>query len=160
MLEHTYYGWLGILLKKFAGVKLIVHSHNIEATRWKNLGKWWWKLLYYYEKYTHRQSDYNLFIHEADRQFAIRHYGLLPERCIVATYGLEMAAIPSKEECREIKKQIKQQHAIAEEEQLLLFNGAFNYAPNLEALERTYQPGKSPATATNGVPVQNSGLRY
>ena len=33
ILEHPYYGWLGILLKWFGGVKLIVHSHNIEGLR-------------------------------------------------------------------------------------------------------------------------------
>src|SRR5579863_2829762 len=30
ILEHPYYGWLGILLKIFCKVELIVHSHNIE----------------------------------------------------------------------------------------------------------------------------------
>src|SRR5580700_3549916 len=28
IIEHPYYGWLGVLLKIFSGVKLIVHSHN------------------------------------------------------------------------------------------------------------------------------------
>ncbi|HEY0261831.1 MAG TPA: glycosyl transferase group 1, partial [Chitinophagales bacterium] len=31
IIEHPYLGWLGILLQKFAGLKLIVHSHNIES---------------------------------------------------------------------------------------------------------------------------------
>src|ERR1700730_12661637 len=25
--EHPYYGWLGILLKKFCGIRLVIHSH-------------------------------------------------------------------------------------------------------------------------------------
>src|SRR5436305_13908246 len=29
ILEHPYYGWLGLWLKKSCGIKLIVHSHNI-----------------------------------------------------------------------------------------------------------------------------------
>ncbi|MEO5967893.1 MAG: glycosyl transferase group 1, partial [Ferruginibacter sp.] len=29
ILEHPYYGWLGILLKKATGIKLVIHSHNI-----------------------------------------------------------------------------------------------------------------------------------
>ena len=37
VLEHPYYGWLGVLLKWFCRVKLIVHSHNIEGLRWKSL---------------------------------------------------------------------------------------------------------------------------
>src|SRR4051812_28751341 len=29
IIEHPYYGWLALLLKRFAALKLIVHSHNI-----------------------------------------------------------------------------------------------------------------------------------
>lgn len=50
LIEHPYYGWLGILLQLFCRVKLIVHSHNIEATRFKSTGKWWWGILWNYEK--------------------------------------------------------------------------------------------------------------
>ncbi len=49
------------MLKWFTGVKLIVHSHNIEGLRWKTLGKWWWKGLWIYEKWVHRQADLQLF---------------------------------------------------------------------------------------------------
>jgi hypothetical protein len=38
IIEHPYYGWLGILLKSFCKVKLIVHSHNIESLRFKSMG--------------------------------------------------------------------------------------------------------------------------
>src|SRR5690606_12047438 len=31
ILEHPYYGWLGVALQKILGIKLIIHSHNIEA---------------------------------------------------------------------------------------------------------------------------------
>ena len=44
ILEHPYYGWLGIALQKMLGIKLIIHSHNIEALRFKSFGKWWWRL--------------------------------------------------------------------------------------------------------------------
>src|SRR5690349_1111327 len=57
LLEHPYYGWLGVAVKKLTGVQLVVHSHNIEATRWKSLGKWWWKILWWYEGFTHRHAD-------------------------------------------------------------------------------------------------------
>jgi len=134
VLEHPYFGWLGILLKKITGIRLVVHSHNIEATRWKSLDKWWWKMLYRYERTTHRHSDYNFFIQEADRQYAIKEYGLSPERCIVVTYGIEWETAPTREECLHIQTQIKQQHGIAANERLLLFNGAFAYRPNLDAL--------------------------
>jgi hypothetical protein len=45
IIEHPYYGWLGLLLKIFCKVKIIVHSHNIEAERFKTTGRWWWKIM-------------------------------------------------------------------------------------------------------------------
>jgi glycosyltransferase involved in cell wall biosynthesis len=153
VLEHPYYGWLGILLKKATGVKLVTHSSNIEATRWKSLGKWWWRILHYYERMTHRHSDYNLFIQEADRQYAITHYGLQPTRCAIATYGIEWDTPPPEAACRELQQQVKQQHGIAAEEHVLLFNGAFNYKPNLDAL-------KIIIDSIDPLLQQESGFRY
>src|ERR1022692_2860336 len=31
IVEHPYLGWLGLLLRCFSKVKVIIHSHNIEA---------------------------------------------------------------------------------------------------------------------------------
>lgn len=153
LLEHPYYGWLGILLQKATGVKLVVRSHNIEALRWKQLGKWWWKLLYFYEKRVHRSASYSLFIQEADYRFAIDRYGLSPTRCIVATYGLEWDAPPPEEESRLIKAQVRQQHGLAAEEYMLLFNGVFNYRPNLDALNALLE-------RINPLLLQKPGFRY
>ena len=36
ILEHPYLGWLGLLLKWFCNVKLVIHSHNIESLRFKS----------------------------------------------------------------------------------------------------------------------------
>ena len=91
LLEHPYYGWLGILLKWITGVKLIVHSHNIESTRWKSLGKWWWTILWQYEKCTHRRANYNFFIQDDDRAFAIKNFKLNVDKCTTATYGMGTA---------------------------------------------------------------------
>jgi glycosyltransferase involved in cell wall biosynthesis len=136
LLEHPYYGWLGFLLKNLCGVKLIVHSHNIEGLRWKTLGKWWWKILWQYEKFTHRQADYNFFIHDDDKEYAIAQFGLQPSKCITMTYGIEWDKIPSPEEIQRCKTGIKKHYDIKEDETILFFNGAFNYRPNMEALKR------------------------
>ena len=100
ILEHPYFGWLGILLKKFTGVKLIIHSHNIESTRWKSLGKWWWKILWWYERTTHRYADYNFFIQDADKEFARRNFKLDEKKCVTITYGIEIDKAPTKERKR------------------------------------------------------------
>lgn len=136
LLEHPYYGWLGILLKSFCHVKLIVHSHNIEGLRWKTLGKWWWKILWRYEKMVHRSADYNFFIHDDDKKYGIEKFGLQPSKCITMTYGIEWETIPSKEEVMHCKKLIIEKHAIKSDETILFFNGAFNYMPNIQGLKK------------------------
>jgi|SRR5579862_1017995 len=136
MLEHPYYGWLGFLLKSFCGVKLIVHSHNIEGLRWKTLGKWWWKLLWQYERFTHRRADYNFFIHDHDREYAIKEFGLDRARCMTVTYGIETDVPPHREERLRAKMEICASNAIDPQKKILLFNGAFRYKPNIDALDR------------------------
>ncbi|MEJ7768867.1 MAG: glycosyltransferase family 4 protein [Chitinophagaceae bacterium] len=136
MLEHPYYGWLGVLLKWFTGVKLIIHSHNIEATRWKSLQKWWWRILWWYERFTHRQADYNFFIQEQDRQYAMQRFGLADSKCITITYGIEWDRLPLQQDRLSAKQQLRHQYGIAENEAILLFNGAFDYSPNLDALKK------------------------
>jgi UDP-N-acetylglucosamine:LPS N-acetylglucosamine transferase len=134
ILEHPYYGWLGVLLKRFCNVKLIVHSHNIEGLRWKTLGKWWWKILWNYEKSTHRNADYNFFIQDEDKKYAIDKFGLSPSKCLTVTYGIERNQIPSMKEIIQAKETIMIRHDIPSQNKILLFNGAFKYKPNTDAL--------------------------
>lgn len=135
ILEHPYYGWLGILLKWFCKVKLIVHSHNIEATRFRSMGKWWWGILWHYEKHVYKNADHNFFIQDDDREFAIHKFKLNASRCSTITYGFEMAAPPSREDRATAKKNICHHYNIQEDEKILLFNGTLDYAPNRDALD-------------------------
>jgi len=135
ILEHPYYGWLGMLLKKFTGIKLIIHSHNIESTRWKSLGKWWWKILWWYEQTTHRHADYNFFIHDTDRALAVKEFGLDKEKCTTITYGIEIDKAPSAAEKQLCKQQLHQWHQIKNNSAIFLFNGALDYKPNLDAVK-------------------------
>ena len=135
ILEHPYYGWLGILLKIFCGVRLVVHSHNIESIRWRGLGKWWWRILWHYEKITHRQADYNFFIQDEDKSYAISAFGLRSTQCITISFGTEMSSAPDEKKITEARQILHRQLNIPESVPLLLFNGAFKYSPNREALE-------------------------
>lgn len=135
LIEHPYYGWLGYLLKNFLGIKLIVHSHNIEALRFKALGKPWWKILGAYEKFTHRGADYNFFIHEEDKKYAIDTYNLPPAKCRVVTYGIEQEKPPATDEIQAAKRTVRERHGVNPDEKILFFNGSFNYAPNRHALD-------------------------
>jgi glycosyltransferase involved in cell wall biosynthesis len=135
ILEHPYYGWLGILLKKFCGVKLVVHSHNIEGKRWRSLGKWWWSILWRYERITHRVADYNFFIQDEDRAYAIKSFGLRPESCLTVSFGTELSQPVPADKRRESGENLRRELQIPEDTLLLIFNGAFKYSPNAEALE-------------------------
>lgn len=135
ILEHPYYGWLGVLLKWTCPVKLVIHSHNLEGLRWKTLGKWWWKILWSYEKWVHRQADYNFFIQDEDKQYAIQHFSLDPARCITMTYGFEKSEAPAPADIVQSRDWLRREHGIIAGESILFFNGAFNYPPNLNALQ-------------------------
>lgn len=135
-LEHPYYGWLAVWLKRSLGIKLIVHSHNIEGRRWKTLGKWWWKILWSYEKWTHRKADYNYFKQNEDLNYAVDQYKLDRSRCKVITYGIEWNKPPTEPEHLSAREYLLNQHSIPADHTILLFNGAFNYQPNLTGLLR------------------------
>lgn len=135
IIEHPYYGWLGILLKWFCKIKLIVHSHNIESLRFKSMGKWWWGILWQYEKFTHRQANQNFFIQNNDRDYAIANFNLLPACCTTITYGFEHSHVPAPGEKTNARELICKTHAIKQTDRLLLFNGTLGYKPNLDALD-------------------------
>ena len=135
IIEHPYYGWLGILLKWFCKVKLIVHSHNIEALRFKSMGKWWWGVLWQYEKFTHQRANHNFFIQDNDKDYAIANFKLLPDRCTTITYGFEHSKVPTLVEKSIARQFICKTHSIQETERLFLFNGTLGYKPNLDALD-------------------------
>lgn len=135
VLEHPYYGWLGRLLKTFCKVRLVVHSHNIEALRFKSMKKWWWGILWNYEKHTHGSADINFFITQTDLDYAIKNFHLKESKCHLITYGTEINTIPSQEERAAARKVIASAHDIADTDTIILFNGFFDYQPNLTAVD-------------------------
>lgn len=135
MIEHPYYGWLGILLKYFCRIKLVIRSQNIEAERFKSIGKWWWGILWNYEKFTHRMADYNFFIQQHDENYAISKYKLDPKKCFIITYGFELTGKPSQQERTVAKETITSLYKIPPSEKIILFNGSLNYKPNTDALD-------------------------
>ncbi len=135
ILEHPYFGWLGWLLKKNIGITLIVQSHNIEAIRFKTLGKPWWRILQSYEGWVHSIADINFFITEEDRQYAIEKYQLESNSCHCITYGIEQSVPPASQEKLVAKKWLQEKYQLKEEEKIILFIGSLGYAPNTEAVK-------------------------
>jgi len=135
IIEHPYLGWLGILVKWFVKVKLVVHSHNIEALRFKSTGKWWWGLLWHYERFTHRHADVNFFITDEDSAFAISTFKLKDEKCHTITYGFDFSEPPTTTEKALARNKLATAYGIPNENSILLFNGTLDYQPNLDALK-------------------------
>ncbi|HYF31046.1 MAG TPA: glycosyltransferase family 4 protein [Chitinophagaceae bacterium] len=152
LIEQPYYGWLASLLKWFTGTYLIVRSHNIESLRFRSVGKWWWRIMWWYERFTHRRAHLNIFIQDQDREYAIRHFGLDASRCVTVLYGVEWNEPPPATERHAASQQLRIRHNIPSGDTILLFNGAFNYKPNLEALQRIID--------TIHPILQKAGLRY
>ena len=134
LLEHPYYGWLALLLKYFCKVKLIAKSHNIESLRFKSVGKWWWGILWHYEKLIFQKADKAFFITEEDRQFAMKNYKLSYKKCFVVTYGTEREGIPGEAVRKSAKETLHKLYGL-QHETLFLFNGTLSYPPNLDAVK-------------------------
>ncbi len=134
IIEHPYYGWLGLLLKWLCHIKLVVHSHNIESLRFKSVGKWWWGILWYYERFVHQKAHFSFFIHDNDRDYAIRNFRLDPSKCTIITYGFDLERPPSSAEKKSARELVCKAQGINPADRLLLFNGTLGYKPNLDAL--------------------------
>jgi polysaccharide biosynthesis protein PslH len=139
IIVHPYFGWLAWLLKKNTGVRLSLLSHNIESVRFKSMGKNWWRLLWFYEKNTHKIIDNNFFVTAEDLEFAVQNYNLSRDKCFVITYGIEWQQYPELLEKRHAASTLRKQYNIEENEKILLFNGSLDYKPNIEAVNYIIQ---------------------
>lgn len=134
LFEHPYFAWLILLCRVFTPCRIIVHSHNIESQRFRSVGKWWWRILWHYEKWAYRMAYRVWFKTEEDRQYALQQFGLKEQNTLVVPYGIEPDALPAPDEVMEAQQRIRQQYPISADEKILLFNGTLNYKPNLDAL--------------------------
>ncbi len=137
MLEHPYMGWLGWLIKLRCKIPLIVHTHNVEYLRFKSVGKQWWPILMWYEKWVLTMADYVFCISEEDKQYMITNFSLPASKCHVITFGLPLPAVPDdKAACAATVREL---HGINNDEAIILFNGLLSYAPNANAVRAIVQ---------------------
>jgi glycosyltransferase involved in cell wall biosynthesis len=93
--------------------------------------RWWWKGYLFYEKWVHQKADFNFFISEEDKKYALKHFKLLPDRCAAITYGAEPYIQKSNGE----RQLFLQELDISETCCLFFFNGTMDYRPNYEAVQ-------------------------
>jgi glycosyltransferase involved in cell wall biosynthesis len=133
--EHPYYAWLIGLLRYTTPCAIAIHSHNIESLRFKSTGSWWWKIMWLYERFAHRKAHINFFITDEDRDYATRHFNLIPNRCHTITYGIEINSAPTTASREKLRKELLQKHGMDADEKLMLFNGTLDYPPNQQAID-------------------------
>ncbi len=134
IISQPYFGWLALLIKKQTNVQVICLSHNIEALRFKSLGKWWWPLMKIYESGIYRQMDMNFFITPEDAAYALKNYSVPQSKISLATYGTEISSAPSADKKQTASKIIKEKHGLKDTEKIVLFTGSFSYKANVDAL--------------------------
>ncbi len=131
--EHPYFAWLAFAVRKRTGIKVFIHTHNIEYQRFRSTGRWWWPVLKGYEKRSFEKADGLFFITPEDREFAINNWKIDKEKCIDLPFGVTINKYPEdKTACRHL---IAQKHSIRIDEKIILFNGLLNYKPNIDALQ-------------------------
>ena len=135
MTDQPYMGWLVLLVRLFHGTKVVIRSHNIEARRFRTIGKWWWWILYGYEGFVYRKADAVFFITEEDRRFAIEKYRVKEVKSTVVTYGFQPPHFFSPEWKKKVASLIRKENGLPEDKTVLLFNGDFGYRPNAQALK-------------------------
>jgi len=135
--EHSYAGWMAWWLYRRTGKPFIIHSHNIETSRFRQMHKKWWPLYGWYEGWVHRRAQHNFFISHEDREAAIALFHLDARRCSVITYGVERMPLAGD------KKTLRNSLGLEADTTILLFNGTLDYSPNYDAvvlLANTIEP--------------------
>jgi polysaccharide biosynthesis protein PslH len=133
IIQHPYMGLFGWWLKKQLGVRLIVHTHNVEYERFRTIGKWWWPLLQQFERWVLQQADLVFCISAEDKLCMVENLGITAGKCVLVPYGIPQQRPPADK--RTSKETVCRQLQLDPSLPFLFFNGLLDYKPNLEALE-------------------------
>lgn len=133
LFEQPWFGWIILWLRLTTKNKLAIRSHNIEYLRFKSMGKWFWQMLYIYEKFAYKSAHLVFFLSEADRQKAIYEFDLNPEKTLLTPYGVNDIEIPTKASTQQINE-LRNSLEIAPNEKMILFFSTLSYAPNYDAV--------------------------
>jgi glycosyltransferase involved in cell wall biosynthesis len=133
LFEQPWFGWLIVWLRLTSKNKIAVRSHNIEYLRFKSMGKWFWQMLYIYEKTTYKSAHLVFFLSESDRQKAIYEFDLKPINTLLTPYGVSYDKQPTLTNTQAISN-LKNELNIGTNEQMILFFSTLSYAPNYDAV--------------------------
>jgi polysaccharide biosynthesis protein PslH len=131
--DHPYMAMTTIALARSMKLPWYLRSHNIESERFRNLGKKWWPVLHWYERFAMKQAKGIFFVADEDRKWAIEHYKLQPGKCHFIPFSVPFKSSPTGH--AEAKQRLSAQLNISAGKPWLYFLGALNYFPNTHAVE-------------------------
>ncbi len=130
--DQPWMGWMIPFIKWLTGKQVFLRSNNIEYLRFKSMGKPWWRILYFYEKFVYKQSNLVIFVSDIDQHKAIQQFGLGLNQTLLTPYGIPQSELPTKtENARQI---LLERHKLPPEHKLLLFFATLSYKPNYDAV--------------------------
>jgi glycosyltransferase involved in cell wall biosynthesis len=132
--DQPWLGWLLWLLKVITRKKIFIRSNNIEYLRFRSMGKWYWPLLYIYEKWTYRAADLVIFVSDTDRLKAINQFGLEKDKTLLTPYGVELESAPVLSSVESFSA-LRDRLGISSGEKMILFFSTLSYKPNYEAVQ-------------------------
>lgn len=130
--DHPYMAPLAMMLSKQLRIPWALRSHNLEAQRFRHLGKWWWRMFRWYEQMAMKQAHAIFFITPEDCERAVSEYILHPDKCFLAPYGTPLTAAP--EGHAQAKHALAAQMGLNESLPWLYFLGVHSYPPNAQAV--------------------------
>lgn len=134
IIDHSYFGWLGFLLRLFTGKKFLIKSANIEAIRFRDMGRKGWRLYQWYEKKVHQLANFSFFISETDRTYALQHWGLQKHKTGVIPFGTYRKEPFCLEQKAKFRNELLMKHGLFNNPVLFFFNGTLDYIPNKKAI--------------------------
>jgi glycosyltransferase involved in cell wall biosynthesis len=133
--DQPWFGWVLWCLKLLTNKKFFVRANNIEYLRFRSMGKWFWQMLYVYEKWTYKSADLVLFVTENERQKAIYEFDLDPNKTLLTPFGVELDEHSLKINIKEHQQALKKSLGVSDDEKMILFFSTLSYQPNYEAVK-------------------------
>ncbi len=113
-------------------IPFAVFVQNMEFLRFKSLGRWWWPLMRWFEKWSYENADHLFFIAETDADISLKEFKVDPNRFSVIPYGTSIEVCPTDQMVN--RRILERRYGIPAGAKVLLFFGPQQYAPNLQAI--------------------------
>lgn len=126
--EHPYMAPLAVALSRKLRIPWVLRSQNIEAQRFRLLGKPWWRIFHMFERYAMRAADGIFFITPEDCSHGVAAYNLRPEKCHLAPYGTPLRHPPTGREAA--REKLAADLGLDPTVPWLYFLGLQSYSPN------------------------------